>query len=223
MNTLKLKNVHIKYIDSPISILEIENVEFNEGLNFIVGKNGCGKSTLLKAITSDDEIHVDGEILYNGKALRNDIIGIVSQNPINRITPELTFVENLIQSVSSFRDLIKPTILGSTKERLKVIAFLESFDFNFDISQLYKKESSILSLGQQQLLAILMRVYRNGKILLLDECTASLDELNTKLIIDTISKIAKKGVIILFVTHQQELLEIENSKKYLIENKKIKL
>lgn len=222
MNSLSLHKITIKYIDSTEIIIDVKDFTFYEGLNFIIGKNGCGKSTLLKALTSHEDVLVEGKISFNNNTLKNGVVGIVSQNPLNSITPELTFIENLIQSKSTFFDLVRPSILENKKEKQKVIEFINSFNFNFNTKELFNKESSKLSSGQQQLLAILMRVYRSGKILLLDECTANLDESNTNLIIETLMKISKKGIIILFVTHQWELLELKETKTYIIENKIIK-
>ena len=223
MNTLSLNNIKIKYIDAPDIIINEENVIFPDGINFIVGKNGCGKSTLLKAFTGHEDIDVRGKIEYNNGPLKYSIIGIVNQNPLNSIACELTFAENLIQAKSTYLDFLKPTIIVNKKELNKIITFIKSFNFDFDINKILFKESSKLSSGQQQLLAILMRVYRNGKILLLDECTANLDEFNTNLIIETLIKIALKGVIILFVTHQSEFLELSNTRTYIVANKSINL
>lgn len=221
MSKLCFKNTSIKYNESTEMILEIDNFCFSNGLNFIIGKNGSGKSTLLKGIISHEDLDIQGDIIYNKETFTNEIIGIVSQNPLNSITGELTFIENIIQANSSYWDLMKLSVLGSREAKQKAIHFIKSFNFDFDIDNLLFKESAKLSAGQQQLLAILMRVYRSGKVLLLDECTANLDDLNTRLIIDTIRKIAQQGVIILFVTHQWELLDIQNSTTYLIEDKKI--
>jgi ABC-type bacteriocin/lantibiotic exporter with double-glycine peptidase domain len=223
MNKVELKHIKIRYSDSSEAIIDFPEIVFNQGVNFIIGKNGCGKSTLLKGFTKHEDVLVEGQILFNGVQISNNIIGIVNQNPQNSITGELTFIQNLIQSKSSFWDLLSLSTLESKKEINKAKEFIETFNFPFEIEKLYYKESEKLSSGQQQLLAILMRVYRNGKILLLDECTANLDDINTKLVIETINRIANAGVVVLFVTHQWELLELKNSITYIIKNKKIQL
>ena len=223
MNKVELKNIKIRYSDSSDSIIEISEVIFKEGVNFIIGKNGCGKSTLLKGFTKHEEVIVEGEILLNGKHISTDAIGVVNQNPQNSITGELTFMQNLIQAKSSFWSLLSVKNIESKIHKRNVKTFINKFNFPFDINELLDKESNKLSSGQKQLLAILMRVYRNGKILLLDECTANLDDVNTKLIIETINRVAKSGVIVLFVTHQWELLQLKDSITYLIENKNIKI
>ena len=83
-------------------------------------------------------------------------------------------------------------------------------------------KASNLSSGQQQMLSILMRVIRYQKILLLDECTANLDVENTNIIIGIILELIKKGTIVIFATHQTELLKTKYSNTYLVANGTIK-
>jgi len=139
--------------------------------------------------------------------LGTELIGIVSQNPLTSITPELTFYENMLQASLTKNEFFSLYPSSLTKFRRKIINFIQSFNLNIDIQSLLDKESGKLSIGQQQLLAIFMRLYRNSNVLLLDECTASLDMNNTKMVMSILQSISQHGTIILFVTHQMDLLE----------------
>jgi len=207
MRKLILHNLEIKYKDYNEIILKVPSFEINAGLNFLIGKNGRGKSTLLKAISHNEEVESTGDIFIDNTPLQQDLIGIVSQNPLKSITAELTFYENMMQASLSRNEFFSLCLASLKKYKGKIIEFLDSFNLNTDIQTLLDKEASKLSIGQQQLLAIFMRLYRNSNVLLLDECTASLDMNNTKMVMDILQSISQHGTIILFVTHQMDLLE----------------
>ncbi|RRD91986.1 ATP-binding cassette domain-containing protein [Bacteroides heparinolyticus] len=212
MKKMLLNNVIVRYRDNNDIILNIPSLEINSGLNFLIGKNGSGKSTLLKTISNNEDIEFNGDICIDGKYLCRKKIGIVSQNPSKSITPELTFYENMLQASLKGKEFFSTHLASSRRLKKKVVDFLLSFNLEIDIQSLLDKEAEKLSIGQQQLLAIFMRLYRNSSVLLLDECTASLDMNNTKMVMDILQSIAMGETIILFVTHQIDLLETPNTR-----------
>jgi len=221
---LKISHTQISYINNPKPILDVDFAEFGSSINFLVGKNGSGKSTLLRALSShNDEVVVKGNIELEGKPLQNFDIGLVAQIPQKSVNLELTFIENLLLAKTNGIEHIS---LGTQTNKSNieiVLKFLKGFK-NWDfLSELCYKETADLSSGQQQLLAILMRVIRFQNLLLLDECTANLDSENTNIILGILEELVKKGTIVLFATHQMELLKTNYSKTFLIENGKIKI
>lgn len=221
--SLRISNTVIVYPDNPKFELYIDILEFNDCINFLVGKNGSGKSTLLKALSKiNNELTVKGDIQLDGNPLQNFNVGLVSQNPIQSINSELTFLENIALAHSEGYKHISLLPNISKSESEFILKFLQSFTNWNLISELVHRESRNLSAGQQQMLAILMRVIRFQKLLLLDECTANLDTENSKIIIDILLELVNKGTIVIFATHQTELLETKNSKTYKVEYGTIK-
>ena len=73
--------------------------------------------------------------------------------------------------------------------------------------------------GQRQRIGIARAIYNNPKVLIFDEATASLDELNENLILEEINNNFKDKTIIM-ITHKKENLKFCN-KIFKIENQKI--
>ncbi len=221
--SIRLSNVQISYSESASPVLQIDSLEFRSGINFIIGKNGSGKSTLLKALSNIyDEIILKGDIELDGQKLNGFITGMVGQTALFSINLDLTFLENLlIANTNSYEHLsIMPQLTSSSSG--KITHFLQTFsNWNF-LSELLHKKAKNLSSGQQQMLAILMRVVRFQRLLLLDECTANLDADNTDIIVRLLQELAGKGTIVIFATHQAQLLHIIGSECYKIENGEIK-
>jgi ATP-binding cassette, subfamily B, multidrug efflux pump len=215
MNQLIIKSGKIYYKDDERVILNISSLSISTGINFIIGDNGTGKSTFLKSLANQfPEIVFDGELFLNERKFDKRIVGLVNQSPIKSISQELTFLDNLLFAKFGKSDFIKLSRIRNTMSINNVFEFLDYFAIRERIKNLINVESSKLSAGQQQLLAILMRLLRFNKVLLLDEATANLDMINTKIIISILSEIVKKGTIVLFATHQMGLIEMVDCKVF---------
>lgn len=89
---------------------------------------------------------------------------------------------------------------------------------NLDIKK-YPKSIS----GQQQRIAIIRALLSNTRIILADEPTASIDEKNSKIIIEKLKQLAKKNnKIVIIVTHDVNIAK-ECDKRYFLENGKLSL
>lgn len=213
MNQLTLKNIEIFYKDDERIILRIPDLTIDAGLNFIIGDNGTGKSTFLKALTNHHpNIGLNGDLYLNGKHLNRGASGLVNQNPSRSISLELTFLENLGMSLFDSNDFLSLKFVVTSTQVNRINDFLKYYSLAEKVQSLLHKPAGNLSIGQQQLLAILMRLLRFRDILLLDEATANLDPANSQLIIGILLEIVKKGTIVIFATHQMQLIESEGSK-----------
>ena len=115
MGILKLENVSYRYKDAPKDkyVFKDINYEFEEGKMYAIkGKSGSGKTTLLSLITGLEKC-TEGQIFYDGKALkkmnldkyRNTDIGIVFQS--YNLLPRLTAIENIILSMDISKVKVK--------------------------------------------------------------------------------------------------------------------
>ena len=84
-----------------------------------------------------------------------------------------------------------------------------------------KEQGQILSGGQRQKIALARALYVETPILIFDESTSSIDDISELKLIEVIKKI-KKDRIILFITHNKNLIK-HFDKTYLIDDKKVNI
>lgn len=129
----------------------------------IFGPNGCGKSTLMNMIAGlvpPDE----GEILFDGKSLKDTDIGYVFQNYRDALFPWLTAWDNIAYPLK--RRGLKP---AQVKARVDEMVAL--FEIRFDLAR-YPYE---LSGGQMQTVCIMRSLVTRPEVLFLDEPFSALD------------------------------------------------
>tara|TARA_B100001013_G_scaffold343050_1_gene270055 strand:- start:302 stop:988 length:687 start_codon:yes stop_codon:yes gene_type:complete len=199
---LKLENIRKVYGNKYNKFEALKNIslEIKQGeFCMITGPSGCGKSTLLNLIglldiPTSGQITIDNVNVTNlndkkRTIMRNQKIGFIFQ--FANLIPELTVLENI---------MLPRLILGHNKKNVRdeSIKLLEKVDLNDFMSY----ESSKLSGGQMQRVAIARGLINNPAIVLADEPTGNLDSKNAKLIIELLHKLNKENKqTFVLVTH----------------------
>ncbi len=129
----------------------------------IFGPNGCGKSTLMNMIAGLMPMDA-GEILFDGKTLRDTRIGYVFQNYRDALFPWITAWDNIAYPLK--RAGMKPA-----QVKAKVDALVALFEIRFDLKR-YPYE---LSGGQMQTVCIMRSLATEPEVLFLDEPFSALD------------------------------------------------
>ena len=129
----------------------------------IFGPNGCGKSTLMNMIAGLMPMDA-GEILFDGKALRDTKIGYVFQNYRDALFPWLTAWDNIAYP-------LKRAGMSKAAVKARVDALVALFEIRFDLKR-YPYE---LSGGQMQTVCIMRSMATEPEVLFLDEPFSALD------------------------------------------------
>ncbi|MEE8195520.1 MAG: ABC transporter ATP-binding protein, partial [Candidatus Bipolaricaulota bacterium] len=179
---ITVESLSVRYADREELALRDVSEQIDPGEVVVVsGASGCGKSTLCKAlckfIPEMIPAHVEGEILIDGLSIRNirsqDIatqLGLVQQDPDSQICTlnvwqEVAFgPENLCLSREEVRARVEESLLAA------------------GISHLVNRETTTLSGGEKQRLAIASILAMRPSVVLLDEPTANLDPQGAKAI-----------------------------------------
>jgi len=159
----------------------------------IFGPNGCGKSTLINMIAG--LIPADaGEILFDGKPLRDIKFGYVFQNYREALFPWLRAIDNIQYPLKLMK-------LPKAERRARTERMVASLGVKIDLNR-YPYE---LSGGQQQLVSIMRALVVEPQILFLDEPFSALDYEMTLFMRDQLQRIfVETGTTTVLVSHDLE-------------------
>ena len=205
-NIIEIKDVSFSYKDSNFTQIKKLNLSIKEGeIVAITGKTGSGKSTiflmllgLLKPST--------GSILYNNQNIFNHIrswrklIGYVSQKIYlldRSIKENIQF--NFENNHEDEKKMNQALIIADLEKVIK--------DMKYGINTVVGNDGIMLSGGEKQRIAIARTVYKDPKILFMDEFTSALDEDTETKIIKNLKRIFT-GKTIVIITHRKSTLEI---------------
>lgn len=168
-------------------------------LNILMGRSGSGKSTLLNMLAgllepTSGKILLDGTDLYGLpdkelSRLRNQKIGVIPQG------------QTALHSLNVLENILLPcTLYGETVENSAVMELLE----RLEIAGLQTAMPSELSGGELRRMAIARALIRKPDILLADEPTSDLDDVNTAVVFDILKQFASEGKAVFVVTHEND-------------------
>ncbi len=165
----------------------------------LLGENGAGKTTLMSIlfghyVPDTGRILVDDAELPPGKpraAIRAGI-GMVHQH--FSLAPNLTVLENVMTGTEKLWSLSSQT----TTARKKLLAISERFGLKVDPDA----RLGDLSVGEQQRVEILKALYNDARILILDEPTAVLTQIEAEKLFSTLKQMAAQGLSLIFISHK---------------------
>jgi len=174
------------------------------GIHAFLGENGAGKSTLMKILAGYYQpdfgsLYVNNHLvtLKSPTEARQFGIGMVHQQ--FTLVPSLTVLENVLLGHSS-----TPVILNPKKQAAAIGDKAAQHGIDFD---LYAPISR-LNMAQRQKVEILKLLWRDARILILDEPTSQLAPFEADEILQTMSRLASQGKIVILITHHiEELLK----------------
>ncbi len=176
-------------------------------IHALLGENGAGKTTLMNVLyglARPDE----GRILMDGREIQiagpSDAIarGISMVHQHFMLIPVLSVAENVILGAETMSN---PVFVDRREASRRIAALAERFGFDLDPDV----RVGSLSVGQQQRVEILKALYRDARILVLDEPTAVLTPGETEEIFALLRRLASDGHSIVFISHKlYEVLEV---------------
>ena len=226
-SSLELRDITFKYSKGDDCILKNLNFKIHNGESVgVIGESGSGKSTFVDILSgllfpSKGDIIIDNQKLnHTNFANWKNLIGYVSQTT--------NLIDDTIISNVAFGE--RNPDLDKVKNALKdsqLSEFIKTLPEG--INTKIGEKGVMLSGGQIQRLAIARALYKNPKILILDEATSSLDNNTEKRLIQSINNLKKK-VTILMIAHRlttlqncDRIYELKENKFNEINKKKLKV
>jgi general nucleoside transport system ATP-binding protein len=176
-------------------------------IHALLGENGAGKSTLMNIVygllsPDSGQICIDGQEVAIHRAHDAIGLGIGMVHQHFMLVPVFSVAENVVLGVEQKRlGMVFDRRAAST--RVRELSHQYNLDLDPDI--LVKD----LPVGIQQRVEIVKALYRDARILILDEPTAVLTPQESDELFRIMRELARKGVSIFFITHKlREVLAI---------------
>ncbi len=205
-------------------ILRMENItkQFgdmyaNKDINFdvrrgevhtLLGENGAGKSTLMNVLFGLYQ-PTAGSIWFGGKKVKIDSpaqavklgIGMVHQHFM--LVEALTVFENIILGDKH----AKGVFINVENRKKEIMEISKRYGLDVELD----KPISEISVGAQQRIEIIKALYRGAELLVLDEPTAALTDLEVEGLFDVIHKLKEENKSVIFISHKmREVLHISD-------------
>ena len=176
-------------------------------VNVLIGENGAGKSTLMR-ILAGVESQDEGDLLLEGAPVRFESPRDAARHGISIVHQELSILPNLdlAENIFAGREPVKMHVLldRSTEEERSLEA-LRRLRSPLDIST----HAGHLSLGSRQMVEVARTLDQGAKILILDEPTSALSNVEAEALFRVIADLKRSGVTIIYISHRlHELLHI---------------
>lgn len=198
---LDMKNISKSFFG--IQVLHEVDMQLEAGeIHCLVGENGAGKSTLVKVlcgINSDytGEVYVDGEAVEVRSARASREAGIFSVQQHRDLVPTMDAVENIFLGNYLLK---KNGSLDRAAMRRKTQEYLDLFETNINLDV----PVSTLRVSEQGIIAICKAVASGGKVLLVDEASAPLDNFERTKLYNLLRKLRDSGKGIIYISHHLE-------------------
>ncbi len=197
---LEMKNITKTF--PGVKALDNVNLQVEEGeIHALVGENGAGKSTLMNVLSGvypygsyEGDIVYDGEVCKFAKIKDSEEKGIVIIHQELALIPYMTIGENMFlgnERGKKFAINWNETY-GEAEKYLKTVGLKES-------SRTLIKD---IGTGKQQLVEIAKALAKKAKLLILDEPTASLNETDSKALLDLMLQFKKEGMTSIIISHK---------------------
>ncbi len=193
---------HITKIFPGVKALDNVNLSVEEGeIHALVGENGAGKSTLMNVLSGIYPFGTyEGDIVYNGEICKFQNIkdsehkGIVIIHQELALVPQMSIGENMfLGNERGKKNAINwNETYGEADKYLKMVGLSES-------SRVLIKD---IGTGKQQLVEIAKALAKHAKLLILDEPTSSLNETDSRALLDLMLEFKKQGMTMIIISHK---------------------
>lgn len=208
-------------------VLKKVNLTVQPGeVHAIVGENGAGKSTLMNIIFGMPVIHntggFSGQIIFDGEPVNIDSPKVAMEKGIGMVhqefmlLPGFTITENLKLNREITKHNLISKFLGDKMKSLDMESMRKDArkaldTLGVDIDEMLPVEG--LPVGHKQFVEIAREIDKtNMKLLVFDEPTAVLTEIEADLFLKAVKKLSNEGIAILFITHRlNEVMQVADN------------
>ena len=199
-NILEMRN--ITKLFPGVRALDDVNLQVKKGtIHALVGENGAGKSTLMNVLSGiypygsyTGDIVYEGEVCKFARITDSEAKGIVIIHQELALVPYMTIGENMFLGNERGKhfSIDWDTTYAQADKYLKIVGLAES-------SRTLIKD---IGVGKQQLVEIAKALAKNARLLILDEPTSSLNESDSKALLDLLLRFKSEGMTCIIISHK---------------------
>jgi len=204
--SIKIENVSYQYNKNLPNILSNFSFNIAKGQRIVIkGQTGSGKSTLANIIAGLFS-PVKGKILVDGVEI--NLKNIKNWQKNIAIVPQTVFLNDasVLKNIAIAQDenSIDLEKAKNSAKLAQIYSFIESLPNKFN--EMVGERGVRLSGGQRQRIGIARALYRNTKLIILDEPTNALDLETEKLVMDSITNLSKE-ITLIMISHSDTSLK----------------
>lgn len=206
MELLNMSGIYKAF--SGVSVLSGVELHVNVGeIHALLGENGAGKSTLMNILSGSYTADA-GTVTFDGADITGSSIKQIEDAGIAFVHQELNLFNDLLAYENIFLGAEETTPWGSLKKRDMANKAAELFErLGVDIDPYALVDN--LKPSEKQLLEISRALFRNAKLLILDEPTASLNTDEVEHMFQIVRGLRDKGTSFIFISHKMpEIFEL---------------
>ena len=185
-----------------VKALDNVNLKVEEGeIHALVGENGAGKSTLMNVLSGiypygsyEGDIIYDGEVCNFHNIKDSEKKGIVIIHQELALIPYMTIGENMFLG----NEQGSKWCIDWNKTYAEADKYLEMVGLSDSSKTLIKD----IGTGKQQLVEIAKALAKHARLLILDEPTSSLNETDSRALLDLMKKLKSEGMTMIIISHK---------------------
>lgn len=177
-------------------------------IHTLLGENGAGKSTLMNILFGLYQPN-EGQIFWKGEAVTIESAGQAVKLGIGMVHQHFM----LIEAMTVFENIIlgdrntKGICIKTQERREEIMALSKKYELDIELD----KKVTDISVGAQQRVEILKALYKGADLLVLDEPSAALTDIEVVGLFKIMRKLTDEGKAVVFISHKmREVMEISH-------------
>ncbi len=178
----------------------------------LMGENGAGKSTLIKILGGIYSMDPGGQIRIKGEPVTISNVEDASRYGINIIHQEISLADNMTVYDNLFmgREIMKSSRIFMDDRTMirRAQATIREMGQDIDVTTIVRN----LSIAKQQMVEICRALMFNAQLIVMDEPTSSLTEVEIQQLFLQIKKLKEAGIAVIYISHRmEEIFQVADS------------